>query len=78
MVPLKDSEVSLRADQNTDKPRQRRRDGHDVVFPEIDAGAIEWPQGMNITFVTSAQNDEQGRALLEAFGFPFRRQQAGV
>ena len=33
---------------------------------------------MEITFVTSAETDEQGKALLDAFGFPFRQQQAGV
>jgi len=35
-------------------------------------------RGMDITFVTTAANDAQGRALLDAFGFPFRRQQVGV
>ncbi len=33
---------------------------------------------MDITFVTTAVTDEQGRAFLEGFGFPFRRQEAGV
>jgi large subunit ribosomal protein L5 len=49
-----------------------------LIFPEIDYDDVVKIRGMDITFVTSAQNDEQGRALLEAFGFPFRRQQAGV
>lgn len=49
-----------------------------LIFPEIDYDNVVKIRGMDITFVTSAQNDEQGRALLEAFGFPFRRQQAGV
>ena len=35
-------------------------------------------RGMDITFVTTAENDEHGKALLDAFGFPFRRQQVGV
>ena len=34
---------------------------------------VEFQQGMNITFVTTARNDEEGRALLEGFGMPFRR-----
>ena len=41
------------------------------VFPEIDTGHIETIQGMNITFVTTAENNEQGRALLRYFGMPF-------
>jgi large subunit ribosomal protein L5 len=49
-----------------------------LIFPEIDYDNVVKIRGMDITFVTSAQNDQQGRALLEAFGFPFRRQQAGV
>ncbi|MBC8327601.1 MAG: 50S ribosomal protein L5 [Planctomycetes bacterium] len=43
------------------------------LFPEIDLDKVEYQQGMNVTFVTSAQTDEEGRALLEAFGMPFRR-----
>ncbi|HOK65799.1 MAG TPA: 50S ribosomal protein L5 [Anaerohalosphaeraceae bacterium] len=42
------------------------------VFPEIDAARIEVNQGMNITFVTSAKTDEEGRELLRLFGMPFR------
>jgi large subunit ribosomal protein L5 len=49
-----------------------------LIFPEIDYDKIQKVRGMDITFVTSAENDEQGRALLDAFGFPFRKQQAGV
>jgi len=41
------------------------------VFPEIDAARIEVNQGMNITFVTSAKTDEEGRTLLELLGMPF-------
>ncbi len=44
-----------------------------ALFPEIDLDKVEFQQGMNVTFVTSAQTDEHGRALLEAFGMPFRR-----
>ena len=43
------------------------------LFPEIDLDKVEFPQGMNVTIVTSAVTDEEGRALLEAFGMPFRR-----
>ena len=43
-----------------------------TVFPEIDFDRIEFHQGMDITFVTSAPNDEQGFALLKELGMPFR------
>lgn len=43
------------------------------VFPEINLDKVEFVQGMNITFVTSAKNDEQGFALLEKLGVPFRK-----
>ncbi len=45
------------------------------LFPEIDLDKVEFQQGMNVTFVTTAQTDEHGRALLQAFGMPFRRPQ---
>ncbi len=48
-----------------------------LIFPEIDYDKVVKVRGMDITFVTTAVNDEQGRALLSEFGFPFR-QQAGV
>jgi large subunit ribosomal protein L5 len=44
-----------------------------LIFPEIDYDKIDSPRGMDITIVTSARNDAEGRALLDAFGFPFRR-----
>ncbi len=43
-----------------------------LVFPEIDYDDIDVPRGMDITIVTTAQDDEGGRALLSALGFPFR------
>ena len=49
-----------------------------LIFPEIDYDKIQKVRGMDITFVTTAETDEQGKALLDAFGFPFRQQQAGV
>ncbi len=42
------------------------------IFPEIPFDRIEFQQGMDITFVTSAPNDEQGYALLKELGMPFR------
>ena len=43
-----------------------------IIFPEINIDAIDKIQGMNITFVTSAKTDEEGFALLKAFGLPFK------
>ncbi len=43
-----------------------------TIFPEIDLDKVEHVIGLSATMVTTAENDEQGRALLEAFGFPFR------
>ncbi len=43
-----------------------------LVFPEIDPETVTATQGMNITFVTTAVSDDDGRALLRAFGMPFR------
>ena len=43
-----------------------------TVFPEVDAAAVTFQQGMNITMVTTAPNADQGRELLKQFGFPFR------
>ncbi len=44
-----------------------------TVFPEIEYDKIDAPRGMDITIVTTAVNNAQGRALLDAFGFPFKR-----
>jgi large subunit ribosomal protein L5 len=49
-----------------------------LVFPEIDYDDIDATRGMDITIVTSAADDEQGRALLDALGFPFREQRVEV
>ncbi len=43
-----------------------------IVFPEIDYDKIDKLRGLNITFTTTAANDEEGRALLAGFNFPFR------
>jgi large subunit ribosomal protein L5 len=44
-----------------------------LIFPEIDFDQVTATHGMDITICTSASNDEQAKALLEAFGFPFRK-----
>src|SRR5690606_33165476 len=46
------------------------------IFPEIDPAAIEWPQGMNITMVTTARSDRECRDLLNRLGMPFRTDKA--
>ena len=43
-----------------------------IIFPEINIDQVDRIQGMNITFVTSATTDEEGYALLKAFGLPFK------
>lgn len=45
-----------------------------IIFPEIDVDKIDKISGMDITIVTSAKTDEEGLALLKAFGFPFQGQ----
>jgi len=44
-----------------------------IIFPEIDYDKVDQIRGMNITFVTSANTDEEAFELLSAFGFPFKR-----
>ncbi|HLL05853.1 MAG TPA: 50S ribosomal protein L5 [Myxococcaceae bacterium] len=43
-----------------------------IIFPEINYDQIEKVKGLNVSFVTTAQNDEQGLALMRHFGMPFR------
>jgi large subunit ribosomal protein L5 len=45
-----------------------------IIFPEIDYDAIDAVRGLDVVFTTSAKTDEEGYALLEAFGLPFARQ----
>lgn len=45
-----------------------------TVFPEVDYDKVGKVRGMDITVVTTAETNEEGRALLDAFGFPFRKQ----
>ena len=49
-----------------------------LIFPEIDYDKVQKVRGMDITLVTTAETDAEGKALLDAFGFPFRRQQVGA
>jgi large subunit ribosomal protein L5 len=44
-----------------------------IMFPEIEYDKIDAPHGMDITIVTTATSDDAGKALLDAFGFPFKR-----
>ena len=44
-----------------------------IIFPEIDYDKVDVLRGMNITITTTASNDDEGRALLDAFSFPFRK-----
>lgn len=43
-----------------------------IIFPEIDIDKVSKILGMDVTFVTTAQSDEEAKALLDAFGFPFK------
>ena len=45
-----------------------------LIFPEIDYDKVDTTRGMDITIVTTARTDDEGRALLAAFGFPFKRE----
>ena len=44
-----------------------------IIFPEIDFDKVDQVRGMDITITTTAKDNDQARALLDAFGFPFRR-----
>jgi large subunit ribosomal protein L5 len=44
-----------------------------TIFPELEADRVETPKGMNITIVTSANSDKEGKLLLEQLGMPFRK-----
>lgn len=44
-----------------------------IIFPEIDIDKVNRIMGMDITFVTSADSDEEAKALMDAFGFPFTK-----
>jgi large subunit ribosomal protein L5 len=43
-----------------------------IIFPEIDYDKIDKIKGLNVSIVTSAQNDEEGKALLKSLGMPFK------
>ena len=44
-----------------------------LIFPEIDFDSVDHTRGMDITIVTTAKTDEEARALLDGFGFPFKK-----
>ena len=44
-----------------------------IVFPEVDYDSVDSVRGMDICITTTAKNNEQGRALLDAFSFPFKK-----
>ena len=44
-----------------------------LIFPEIDYDKVDEPRGMNVTIVTTASTDEEGREMLRLLGVPFRR-----
>jgi large subunit ribosomal protein L5 len=44
-----------------------------VIFPEVEFDTVDKVKGLNVCIETTAQTDEEGRALLELFGFPFRK-----
>ena len=44
-----------------------------LIFPEVDYDSVDRTRGMDITIVTTAQTDEEAKALLDAFGFPFKK-----
>ena len=46
-----------------------------IIFPEVEYEKVKRTQGMDITFVTSAENNEEGKKLLELLGLPFRKKQ---
>jgi large subunit ribosomal protein L5 len=45
-----------------------------LIFPEVDYDSIDTTRGMDITIVTTAKTNAEGKALLDAFGFPFKRE----
>jgi len=47
-----------------------------LIFPEVDYDKVDTTRGMDITICTTARTDEEGRAFLAAFGFPFRQETA--
>jgi large subunit ribosomal protein L5 len=48
-----------------------------TVFPEINPSKVEFQQGMNITFVTTAKSDDEAKRMLALFGRPFRTPKTG-
>jgi large subunit ribosomal protein L5 len=48
-----------------------------IIFPEIDIDKIDKIKGLNVSVVTTANTDEEGRELLRLLGMPFRARQSG-
>src|SRR3546814_18331880 len=49
-----------------------------IIFPEIEYEKVDAVRGMNITITTTAKNDEQGKALIDALNFPYRSEERRV
>ncbi len=45
----------------------------EIIFPEVDFDQVDAIRGMDIAITTTARNDDEGRALLKAFNFPFKK-----
>ena len=74
--------VSLPRVRDFEKKKKKGFDGRgnytlgikeQIVFPEIEIDKVDKIFGLGITIVSTAQNDEEGRALLKAFGMPFKK-----
>ncbi len=63
---------ACRARPSTARATTRSGSREQIIFPEIDYDKIDVIKGMNISFVTTAKTDEEGRALLQQLGMPFR------
>jgi len=48
-----------------------------IIFPEVDYDKIDKIRGLNVTIVTSADSDDEGRALLQMLGMPFKQKKSG-
>ena len=71
--------TSAASPEGVRRPRQlHARRQEQIIFPEIEYDKIDKIKGMNISFVTTAETDEQGRALLAELGMPFRKQSQGT
>ena len=65
-------QAACRARRSTARGTTRSACSEQIIFPEINYDRIDAIKGLNISFVTTAQTDEEGRALLQQLGMPFR------